>query len=139
MCYEYTMFCAAADELARHHAQTPSSPTAQIRNNIALEAMLTHVRNLRDFFAPHGRPDDILALDFVRPLPPLRLTLLRSASLRRRLDRRLSHPSYSRSRLRRGWDTQTLRAEIDTAWGGFLARLGKTQPKLRKVFAKHGC
>jgi hypothetical protein len=91
--------------------------------NVTLETFLLHARNLRDFFATSGKSDDVLASDFLgRPLR-VRMPLVRSARLRRRLNKRISHLSYSRSRLGRAWDVRSLLAEIDDAMGVFLSRL----------------
>jgi len=100
--------------------------------NVALECLLLHARNIRDFFAPRGQSDDVLAADFLgRPLR-VAMPLLRSHSLRTRLNRRIAHLSYSRARLKRGWQVRTLTAEIDRAMTTFVRRLRASQPRVAK-------
>ena len=107
------------------HQVMRSGPTPE-ENNLALEAFLVHARNLLEFFATSGYPDSILAKDFVSQMPRIAMPYLRSN--RKRLHRRLAHPSYSRPRLGRGWELDRLVWEVGTAMGAFLERLEEERP-----------
>ena len=133
MSYEYEMFLTASNLLL---SLDPSSsrPEVVIWRNVALESTLIHSRNIRDFFSPNGRSDDVLARDFVTPLPRIAMPYLRKASTERKINRLLAHPSYGRSRLTKEWEIGTLRREITTAWNAFLSRLGQEAPEQRSLF-----
>ena len=105
-----------------------NAPTTAERN-LALEALLIHARNLRDFFAPSGRNDDVLARDFVSQMPRIAMPYLRSRTARNRLNRLLSHMSYSRPRLGRSWDINQLAQEVEKAMRAFLTRLMEERPR----------
>jgi hypothetical protein len=138
ICYEYTMFMAACDIHARLPA-APSTPGTEALRNITLEAALLHARNLRDFFGTARHKDDIVASDFVRPVPRLALPTLRSVTVRRRFNRLLAHASYNRSKIGRCWNLDALHHEITGAWARFLERLAERSPECRGLFAAHGC
>ena len=133
MSYEYEMFLAASNLLI---SLNPSStrPEVVVLRNVALESTLIHARNIRDFFSSNGRTDDVLARDFVTPLPRIAMTYLRKASTEQRINRLLAHPSYGRSRLTKQWEIGTLRREITAAWNAFLGRLKQETPELRSLF-----
>lgn len=118
--YEFRMFLVGITALDR-------APTWE-EQNLVLEALLVHARNLRDFFQVHGRSDDILARDFVVQMPSTSMPYLRSRSCRRRLNRLLAHLSYSRSRLSRDWNICALRDEISGAMRAFLSRVARDNP-----------
>lgn len=109
---------------------------SQVMVNLTMETFLLHARNLRDFFATSGQPEDVLASDFLgRPLR-VRMPLLRSAKIRRRLNKRIAHVSYSRSRLGRQWDVRTLATEIDEAMEAFVTRLSTIDAQLADKIRK---
>lgn len=122
------MVRAAADRLAGARAASDF-----IAVNIALEAFLIHARNIRDFFRPKGRHNDVLARDFLSPPPRVRLSRLRNRRLKQRLDRAIAHLTFSRSRLGRRWRVQALLSEIDTAMAAFIARLETEKPVLARI------
>lgn len=103
--------------------------------NMALESFLIHARNIRDFFASRGNPDDVLARDFLGRPTRVRLSLLRSPKIRRRLNKRIAHISYSRARLGRGWNWSILLSEINDAMGKFEQRLRARSKKLADIVA----
>ena len=133
MTYEHRMFIASARVLMNRPPRATDQMSVLI-GNMALESSLIHARNLRDFFSPNGRKDDILARDFVSPLPRIALPYLRNKSTDRRLNRLLAHPSYSRTKLVGKWDISTLCREVEAAWQSFLRRLEDQEPGLRKLF-----
>ena len=102
----------------------------QVAVNMALECFLLHARNIRDFFAADGRPNDVLSRDFFgRPIR-VALPLLRSSRMQNRLNRRVAHLSYSRSYLGRFFPVDKLLAEIETAMTRFEKRLRSRDPDL---------
>ena len=102
----------------------------QVGTNMALECFLLHARNIRDFFAADGHPNDVLSRDFFgRPIR-VALPLLRSSRMRNRLNRRVAHLSYSRSYLGRSFPVDKLLAEIETAMTRFEKRLRSRDPDL---------
>ena len=127
------MFIAASNLLLRLRASSNTPDVVALRN-IALESTLIHARNLRDFFSANGRSNDVLARDFVTPLPRIAMPYLRRASTGRRIDKLLAHPSYDRSRLSKQWPIGTLRAELGQAWKLFLQRVARDAPNLRSFF-----
>lgn len=129
--YEVQMFQRACLELNRVPAQDTFT------KNFLIEVILLHARNIRDFFAPTGHDDDILARDFVVQLPRIALPYLRSESVRRRINKLLSHPSYSRRRLTRTWNLRRLCSEVTTAWNAFLSRLARDNPVRYRWFVKN--
>lgn len=131
--YEYEMFMAATSCLLTIDP-SDNRPEVQALRNMALESSLIHARNIRDFFSPNGRNDDIIARDFVTPMPRISMPYLRKKTTARRINRLLAHPSYGRSRLTRGWEIGTLRQEIATAWKLFLAGLAEKKPGRRGYF-----
>ena len=133
--YEYSMFCQACVL-----TQRPPSPDEehQVLRNMAIEVAVLHARNLRDFFTRKGRDDDVLAADFLRSVPPWKLTKLKSKSVRRRMNKLLAHMSFKRRRYKKGWDIPSLKAEIDRAWQMFLDRLEEESPKVRHWFREKG-
>jgi hypothetical protein len=126
--YEWKMAKATATTLAQ--AQHLGNQWIQ---NMALESFLVHARNVRDFFATAGSNDDVLAADFLSVPPTVRMPFLRSAAIRRRLNRRIAHLSFSRSRLKREWNVRRLLNEIDSAMSTFVDRLRKASPKLASI------
>jgi hypothetical protein len=102
-------------------------------SNLALECFLLHARVIRDFFRTHGSADDVLARDFLNRPPRFRLSLLRSSTIRRRLNRGVAHLSYSRSRLGRNWQVRTLLNEINQAMDAFVVRLTTEQPRIARI------
>lgn len=116
--YEWWMARESAARIA-----TAKHARDQVGTNMALECFLVHARNIRDFFARNGRRNDVLARDFLGHLTVVRLPFLRNTRTRRRLDRRVAHVSYSRSRLRRDWPVRTILAEIDRAMAKFERQL----------------
>ena len=100
--------------------------------NLFLEAFLLHARNLRDFLAWSNNPNDVVASDFVGRPVRVRMPLLRSRKVRDRLNKRIAHLSYSRSRLGRQWNVAVLLTEIDSAMDAFLRRLSQVRPALFK-------
>ncbi len=118
--YEFRMFVVGCAALSR--APTPEE------KNLVLEALLIHARNLRDFFAPSGRSNDILARDFVSRMPRIAMPYLRSNTSRNRLNRLIAHLSYSRPRLGKNWDIHRLVHEVEAAMSAFLKRLKEERP-----------
>lgn len=100
--------------------------------NLFLEAFLLHARNIRDFLAWSNNPNDVIAADFVGRPVRVRMPLLRSRKVRERLNRRIAHLSYSRSRLGRHWNVVVLLAEIESGMGAFIRRLSEVSPGLLK-------
>jgi len=127
LAYEWDMARKAAALLARAHAADNQDLV-----NLFLEAFLLHARNIRDFLAWSNNPNDVIASDFVGRPVRVRMPLLRSRKVRARLNKRIAHLSYSRSRLGRHWNVGVLVAEIDTAMDAFLRRLAQVRPKLVK-------
>jgi len=132
--YEFEMFIAASNLILIQLGTSSGTPDVVALRNIALESTLVHARNLRDFFSPNGRRNDVLARDFVTPLPRIAMPYLRRAPTGRRIDRLLAHPSYDRSRLSKQWPIGTLRIELIQAWKAFLDRLARDAPDLRSFF-----
>lgn len=126
--YEWDMLNHGADALA-----TPTIKRNTLAQNIALESFLLHARIIRDFFKSKGRDNDVLARDFLTPVPRVKMPLLRSRSIDARLNRRLTHLSYSRNRLKRGWDVTRLLNEANGAMNKLVDRLEKEQPKVAKI------
>jgi hypothetical protein len=126
--YEWKMARVSARALER--AYTANDLWAK---NIALEAFLVHARVIRDFFASSASDNDVLAIDFLGSRPKVRLSLLRSPAIRTRLNRRIAHLSFSRSRLKRAWDVRTLLNEINDAMTTFVALLAKRDAKLAAI------
>jgi hypothetical protein len=131
--YEFEMFIAASNLLILLRKSSDTPEVVALRN-IALESTLIHARNLRDFFSPNGRDNDVLARDFVTPLPRIAMPYLRRGATGRRIDKLLAHPSYDRSRLSKQWPIGTLRNELSQAWKLFLDRVARDAPKLRRFF-----
>jgi hypothetical protein len=102
----------------------------EIGESMALESFLVHARNLRDFFARNGRDNDVLARDFLGRLASVRLPFLRRTATRHRLDRRIAHISYSRSKLKRDWPVTTILNELDAAMAKFERELRAASPRL---------
>jgi hypothetical protein len=126
--YEWKMARVSARALARANA------TADVwAKNIALESFLVHARVIRDFYATSASDNDVLAVDFLGSSPRVRLPLLRSRAIRTRLNRRIAHLSFSRSRLKRAWDVRTLLNEINDAMSVFVALLAKRDAKLAAI------
>ncbi len=123
--YEWDM--ARTSALLLHRAAEDRN---QLLVNVFLEDFLLHARNLRDFFAPSARPDDVLACDFLGSTPRLALPHLRSTEIRNRLNRRISHLSFTRPRFRAGWNVPRLLREIDAAMIFFVARLRMAHPTI---------
>lgn len=116
----------AIDALAHRDHQTV---------NMALESLLIHARNIRDFFDRTGRSDDVLASDFLgRPIR-VRMSRLRSKKMRQRLNKRIAHLSYARARLGRSWDIVGLMTEINGAMEVFTDRLRAANPRLADIVA----
>ena len=132
--YEYRMFQQACGVMRWCRAQNTPSPHLDVLRVLALEAALLHARILRDFFLASGKPDDILITDFLSRKPRLKLTVLRSPSIRARLNKLLAHPSYKRSRLAKHWPIVQINAEITTAWQRFLQLLEAQSPRHRSFF-----
>ena len=138
--YEYKMFSFASAEVIRLQKGPRKTRSARGRWNLALEGALLHARNLRDFFTGTNRndDDDIAARDFLGIQPRWRLTKLRSLAVRTRLNKKLAHPTYSRSRYTGSWPVSLFRDEINGAWELFLARLDSNRPDLRQLFTVKG-
>ena len=98
----------------------------QVRLNAALESLLIHARNIRDFFNAQGRTNDILAIDFLDRNIRVRMTYLRRN--KKRLDRAIAHLSYSRSRIKKNWDVRLIVSEIDDSMRRFINRLKLKHP-----------
>ena|SRR2546425_13174968 len=126
--YEWKMANVSAAALAR--AITSRDVWAQ---NIALESFLVHARVLRDFFSSKASDNDVLARDFLGSVPRVKLTHLRSQRIRMRLNRRIAHLSFSRSRLKRAWDVRRLLNEINQAMEAFLVVLSTQKPRLASI------
>lgn len=101
--------------------------------NMALESFLVHARNIRDFFGTAGKDDDVLVADFMRSPPGVKMPLLRSKAIRVRLNRRIAHLSFSRSRLKNEWAVGRLLKEIDTTMSCFVEHLRKVSPMLASI------
>lgn len=121
LAYEVQSFFAACDRLILLKEARLQGQVDQCQQKLALEGVLLHARNLRDFFVGTGKDRDILAIDFLPRKPRYALPYLRRT--RNRMNTLLAHPSYSRSRVSRSWDCGTLRREIEGAWEVFLDRL----------------
>lgn len=89
--------------------------------NAALESLLLHARSIREFFRASGRDNDILAKDFLGAAVRVRMPYLRRN--RTRLDRRIAHLTYSRSRMASLWDVDRIMIEIDDSMNRFVRRL----------------
>jgi hypothetical protein len=126
--YEWKMARVSAQALER--AYVANDVWAK---NIALESFLVHARVIRDFYAASASDNDVLAIDFLGSSPRVRLPLLRSRAIRTRLNRRIAHLSFSRSRLKRAWDVSTLLNEINAAMTAFVALLAKRDAKLAAI------
>lgn len=108
----------------------------QALNNAALESLLIHARNLREFFSPQGRRDTILARDFLddRHPPGVSTPFLSLKASKDRLDQRLAHPSYKRPHHDRKWPIRKIMRELVGAMAGFLERLDQIHPHRREWF-----
>ena len=125
--YEWDMARASANALAQ---ATKAQNTPLI--NIFLEDFLLHARNLRDFFAPRGKSDDVLTRDFFGRQMRVAMPLLRSSAIRHRLNKRVAHLTFSRTRFRASWNARKLLSEIDQAMILFAARLRAEHPRIAK-------
>ena len=130
--YEWRMARSAVGVLAVAYREDD-----QFAINLSLECFLLHARNLRDFFAPTGKPDDVLASDFLGRPPRVKMSMLRSRAVRNRLNKRIAHLSYSRFRFRGGWNVPTLMTEIDNAMHQFIERLETIDSELAAVLKKY--
>ena len=130
MLYEYWMFKEGIRWLVSLRRSTLASN--QVSVNAALEVMLIHARNLLEFFTVGGRSNDIKMRDFLAFPPRIALPYLRKN--RKRINRKLAHPSYSNSRMSSSWSFREIESEIDSAMQSFLDRLKRDEPRLRKLF-----
>ena len=128
--YEYWMLKEGLRWLASLKRAIP--PPNQALVNAAIEATLIHARNLLDFFSTRGIQDDVKMRDYLTRPPQIALPYLREN--RRRINRKLAHPSCSSSRMSSSWAFGAIEAEIDTAIRRFLERLARDEPQLRKQF-----
>lgn len=120
----------------RASLRTSASTSSQTTENAAIEVTLKHARNLLSFFSTGGWSDDVKMCDYLVHPPRIALPYLRKN--RKRLNRKLAHPTYSRSRLSSEWNSRAIEAEIDDAIRGFLERLACDEPRLRRLFEIHG-
>ncbi|MGD1047303.1 MAG: hypothetical protein ABR899_00960 [Candidatus Krumholzibacteriaceae bacterium] len=96
--------------------------------NAALESLLLHARSIREFFRSSGYPTDILARDFLGSPVRVRMPYIRRNKAR--LDRRIVHLTYSRSRMATLWDVDRIMREIDDSMNRFIGRLEKVHPSI---------
>lgn len=129
LAYEWWMAHEAAERIRLTAAANDVSG-----KNMALESFCIHARNIRAFFDAKGRKNDVLSRDFFGRPMRVRLSRLRNKSMRRRIDRRIAHLSFSRSRLKREFPVKQLLTEIDGAMFAFLRRLEDEHPKLTEAF-----
>ena len=127
--YEFGMFRSSL-RLWEAGQEESSSPFLL---NVAIETTLLHARNLLDFFSLGGFKDDVKARDFMSPQPRIALSYLRRN--RKRVNKKLAHPSYSRSRMNSSWDRRQIESELDGAMRAFLERLQDEAPDRRKYFS----
>lgn len=91
--------------------------------NTAVESFLIHARAIGEFFGKKGRPNDVLARDYLGHSPRVRLPYTRKN--KKRIDRRIAHLSYSRPRMSPDWPLDLMIEEIDRAMRLFVGRLKK--------------
>jgi hypothetical protein len=110
----------ACVNLARQH-----SPSYEILKNATLESLLVHVRNLFDFFyGGETVKDDMRAFHFVRG--GMLWQAPKSAYLERmrpRINKHLSHLTYSRVLTKPSWNLMQIQAETEKANKKFLDAL----------------
>jgi hypothetical protein len=124
--YEFAMLAHAYSEIGQ------GSPG---HHNMALETFLLHARNLRDFFRAKGHPDDILARDFLGEASSATLPFVGSKTFDDRVNKKLSHPSFSRPRLRAKWQPSLIAGEIGRATERFLEELDAIHTRRSSWFA----
>jgi hypothetical protein len=90
--------------------------------NAFTEGFLGHYRNLLDFLDSRGGDDDIKASDFA---PEFKSTLS-PEKYRKRINKRLTHLSRSRSQYPKEWEFRTMLEEIRGAWYEFVEALLST-------------
>jgi hypothetical protein len=128
--YEYWMLKEGLRLLA---SLQQGSPQANMPlKNIAIEVTLIHARNLLEFFTAGGRSNDVKMSDFLATPPRVALPYLRRS--KKRINRKLAHPSYSNSRMSSTWDFGAIQSEVDASIRRFLERLERDEPQLRKLF-----
>jgi hypothetical protein len=121
--YELSMFrhmLIACVNLARQHSQS-----SEIFKNATLESLLVHVRNLFDFFyGGETDKDDMRAFHFVKGgmlwQAPKAAYL---EKMRPKINKHLSHLTYSRVLMTPSWNLMQMAAEIEEANKKFLEAL----------------
>jgi hypothetical protein len=133
--YETQMLNWAADRFEM--TEVDSLETA-ILHNMVIECFLIHFRNLRDFLYPDLKlvqPDDVLASDYDSRWGKTHTDWKQcSASERERINKLLSHISYSRGKLDRSWLViPAMRQRLMESVAQFTRNLS---PERRKWFAE---
>jgi len=131
--YEYWMLKEALRYWQKDCAGQPTRSAS--RCNMAIEAALIHARNLLAFFSAGGHKDDVKATDFITPVPRIALPYLRRN--KKRMNKKLAHPSYAGKRMGASWNGKLIEEELDSAFRVFLARLEAMAPKRRRYFPIH--
>jgi len=103
-------------------------------HNMAVEVWLLHARNLRDFFRTQGHGDDICARDYVKSMPRISMPTVFSSAFHNRVNKKISHPSYKRPRLRAKWDRGKITRELVRAMDAFMIQLDADYPRRRAWF-----
>lgn len=98
--------------------------------NASLESLIIHARNIRDFFNSTGRENDVLAIDFLGRNLRIRMPYIRKN--KKRLDRRIAHLSYSRSRMSPKWDVAKIISEMNDSINRFIKKLKVQHPSIDK-------
>jgi len=106
-----------------------------LMTELCLDAFLLHARNLRDFFSVRGRPDAVLARDFLSRPIRVSLPLLRSPAMRCDLNRRIARPAFVTTRRESSWNVSAISEELDAAMEQFAIQLRMERPEVaREVF-----
>lgn len=134
ICYERNMFNAAFAQWRQLGSPPTPSPINTFLNNLLLESMLLHARNLRSFLGKRGNSDDILASDFLPRRPRFVIPILSSNTAYRRMNKLLAHPSFKRRIMSRERRFVPLHHEIEAAFSLFRTRLEEHDPEAAKWF-----
>ena len=122
--YEYDMFIMATEANSKLRHDHPDIQS--MINNVTLESLLVHARNLLDFFCGNTTDaDDIRAFHFIPGSPPWRSSKLSYlSSLKKDINKYLSHLTYSRViKKKPNWNWGRIRKEVEAAHEEFIKKL----------------
>lgn len=123
--YELAMLrltCRACFYLSQYN------PNEEMLKNAMIESSLIHARNLMDFFCGgETHKDDIRACHFVKATvwQPPKLKYL--CQMKEKINKHLSHLTYSRTSEKVHWNLRRIETEIEEANKRFLAALQEAE------------